>query len=183
MHSARKNGSMIEVGPCSDRARGFSASAPAIQFQLRSVYFRDRRENQSCYADWAIGKAIRPMNTPKRPKAYNSPSSAKKTYRVKSLVRLPIRCGRNKLSTGWTLANPQARRMRPLIRPLSTLEVQLVLAEFSPRSHCAVSNVHFRTRSRVDYRVAMPCLLAFYQPRVLVPDRRRVEDTVKEAIQ
>jgi hypothetical protein len=37
--------------------------------------------------------------------------------------------------------------------------------------------------SRVDYRTAMPRLFAFYLPRVLVPDRRKIEDTVKKAIQ
>ena len=31
--------------------------------------------------------------------------------------------------------------------------------------------------------MAMPRLLAFYLPRVLVPDRCKIEDTVKEAIQ
>ena len=39
------------------------------------------------------------------------------------------------------------------------------------------------TGSRVDYRMAMPRLFAFYLPRVLVPDGRKIEDTVKKAIQ
>ena len=31
--------------------------------------------------------------------------------------------------------------------------------------------------------MAMPCLFAFYLPRVLVPDRRKIEDTVKKPVQ
>ena len=38
------------------------------------------------------------------------------------------------------------------------------------------------TGSHVGYRMAMPRLFAFYLPRVLVPDRRKIEDTVKKAI-
>ena len=46
-------------------------------------------------------------------------------------------------------------------------------SSLGPRTH----------RSHVDYHMAMPRLFAFYLPRVLVPDRRKIEDTVKKAIQ
>jgi hypothetical protein len=32
----------------------------------------------------------------------------------------------------------------------------------------------------VDYRMAMPRLLAFYLPRVLVPHSRKIEDAIKK---
>ena len=41
----------------------------------------------------------------------------------------------------------------------------------------------YPTGSPVDYRMTMPRLFAFYLPRVLVPDRHKIEDMVKKAIQ
>ena len=73
-----------------------------------------------------------------------------------------------------------------MVRRISTLEMQSVSVEFSPRSHSAAQILVLDlvpTGSHVDYRMAMPRLLAFRLPRVLVPDRRKIEDTVKKAIQ
>ena len=72
-----------------------------------------------------------------------------------------------------------------MVRRVSTLEVQSVSSELSFRSHSAarilVSDL-VPTGSHVDYRMAMPHLFAFYLPRVLVPDRRKIEGAVKKAI-
>ena len=134
----------------------------------------------------AIGKAIRPTNTPKRPKAYNSPISAKKNYSVESLVRLPIRCGRNKIVHWLDIGQPPGKEnetfdptsinSRSAVSPggiLTLVSSCGLMFTFGPGP----------TGSRVDYRVAMPCLLPFYLPRILVPDRRKIEDRVKKAIQ
>jgi hypothetical protein len=73
-----------------------------------------------------------------------------------------------------------------MVRRVSTLEVQSVSSELLPRSHSAarilVSDL-VSTGSYLDCRMAMPRLFAFYLPRVLVADRRKIEDTVKKAIQ
>jgi len=74
-----------------------------------------------------------------------------------------------------------------MVRCLITFfEVQPVSEELSPRSYAAIRILAWDfvpTGLHVDYRIAMPRLVAFYLPRVLIPDRRKIEETVKKAVQ
>jgi hypothetical protein len=71
-------------------------------------------------------------------------------------------------------------------RAINSRHAATLFETFSSASFCGLE-FHFRdlipTGSCVDYRMAMPRLFAFYLPRVLVPDRRKIEDTVRKAIQ